>query len=27
MQCVNKNLREYQILKKESGLSDSELSH
>ena len=27
MQCVNKNLREYQTLKKESGLSDSELSH
>ena len=27
MQCVNKNLREYQTLKKESGLQDSELSH
>lgn len=27
MQCVNKKLREYQTLKKESGLSDSELSH
>ena len=27
MNCVNKNLREYQTLKKESGLSDSELSH
>ena len=27
MQCVNKNFREYQTLKKESGLSDSELSH
>jgi len=27
MQCVNKNLREYQTLKRESGLSDSELSH
>lgn len=27
MQCVNKNLREYQSLKHDSGLSDSELSH
>lgn len=27
MQCINKNLREYQTLKQESGLSDSELSH
>ena len=27
MQCINRNLREYQTLKKESGLQDSELSH
>ena len=27
MQCVNKNLREYRSLKKDSGLSDSQLSY
>jgi hypothetical protein len=27
MQCVNKKLSEYQTLKRESGLTDSELSH